>query len=744
MRHDHGSSFPEPPAPCADPSHPDTETGSAASANGLLEALVHVARVHGLSPSADAILSAVAADPEGLTLAGLEEAAGGLGLRTHVARLSWRRIPPVSLPAIVFDADGSAVVLTGVSRAARTLEIVAPAAGTAPHRVEAGSFGGGGAIICVFLAPATGGGADPGEAGAGALQRGHWFWSAVRRLWPDYLQVVVAALIGNLLGLATPLFVMNVYDRVIPNLAIPTLWALTAGVVLALLMDFALKILRTRIVDDAGRRVDMAVAGRMYDKILAMRLEARADTTGAMANRIRDLDTVRDVLTSSTVIALTDMLFIGVFLWVMWVLVGPLAAIPALAVPLVLLVTGLVQIPLAGALRASQTDTARRQSLVVETLSGLETVKATGAEGFLRRAFDRAVAVASRSTARARGWANLAASFTALVFQGVSILIVVFGVFLVVEGRITIGALIAANILAGRVLAPLGNIAQTLARLHQARAALQGLDGLMTAPPERARDARAHAHARVSATAAVEAPEAVGFQRVSFTYPGARDPALDGVSFSIARGERVGIIGRVGSGKSTLARLIGGLYDPTAGTCLLHGTDARQYAAATLRREVGVCLQDAELFTGTLGENIAIGRPFATEADLERAVRISGVAAFAAHHPLGLDLPVAEHGRNLSGGQRQAVALARCLIRRPGIVFLDEPTSAMDVSSERAVCANLKTLAAEGVTLLIATHRDGPLDLVDRLLVFEAGRLVMDGPKAEVLDKLRGGGEGAR
>jgi ATP-binding cassette subfamily C protein LapB len=746
MRHDHGPSFPEPSAPRADPFNPGTEAGSAASANGLLEALVHVARVHGLSPSADAILSAVAADPEGLTLAALEEAAGGLGLRTHVARLSWRRIPQVSLPAIVFDADGRAVVLTGVSRASGVLEIVAPAAGSAPHTVEAGSFGDGGPLVCVFLAPASGGGAGPGETGAGAVQRGHWFWSAVRRLWPDYLQVVVAALIGNLLGLATPLFVMNVYDRVIPNLAIPTLWALTAGVVLALLMDFALKILRTRIVDDAGRRVDMAVAGRMYDRILAMRLEARAETTGAMANRIRDLDTVRDVLTSSTVIAMTDLLFIGVFLWVMWVLVGPLAAIPALAVPLVLIVTGLVQIPLAGALRASQTDTARRQSLVVETLFGLETVKAAGAEGVLRRAFDRAVAVASRSTARARGWANLAASFTALVFQGVSILIVVFGVFLVVEGRITIGALIAANILAGRVLAPLGNISQTLARLHQARAALQGLEGLMTAPPERARDARVHAHAKPCAPApdAVEAPEAVGFQRVSFTYPGTRQPALDGVSFSIARGERVGIIGRVGSGKSTLARLIGGLYDPTGGTCLLHGTDARQYAAATLRREVGVCLQDAELFTGTLGENIAIGRPFATEADLERAVRLSGVAAFAAHHPLGLDLPVAEHGRNLSGGQRQAVALARCLIRRPGIVFLDEPTSAMDVSSERAVCANLKTLAAEGVTLLIATHRDGPLDLVDRLLVFEAGRLVMDGPKAEVLGRLRGGGEGAR
>ncbi|MBL6431110.1 MAG: ATP-binding cassette domain-containing protein [Alphaproteobacteria bacterium] len=212
----------------------------------------------------------------------------------------------------------------------------------------------------------------------------------------------------------------------------------------------------------------------------------------------------------------------------------------------------------------------------------------------------------------------------------------------------------------------------------------------------------------------------------------------------MARGERVGIIGRVGSGKSTLAWLIGGLYDPTAGTCLLHGTDARQYAAATLRREVGVCLQDAELFTGTLGENIAIGRPLRDGSRSRARGAAFGVAAFAAHHPSAFDLPVAEHGRNLSGGQRQAVALARCLIRRPGIVFLDEPTSAMDVSSERAVCANLKTFAAEGVTLLIATHRDGPLDLVDRLLVFEAGRLVMDVPKAEVLDKLRGGGEGAR
>jgi ATP-binding cassette subfamily C protein LapB len=742
MRHDHGPPSLETSAPRTPVSDVGAEAGWAASGNGLLEALAHVARFHGLSPSPDAILAGGAADPDGLTLDALGEAAAGLGLRMHLARLSWRRIPRVSLPAIVFDADGRAVVLTGVSRLAGTLEIVAPAAGSASYTVEAGSFGDGGPLVCVFMAPVSGNGAERDDAVSGGAHRGHWFWSAVRRLWPDYLQVVVAALIGNVLGLATPLFVMNVYDRVIPNLAIPTLWALTAGVVLALLVDFALKILRTRIVDDAGRRVDMAVAGRMYDKILAMRLEARADTTGALANRIRDLDTVRDVLTSSTVIALTDMLFIGVFLWVMWVLVGPLAFIPALAVPLVLIVTGLVQIPLAGALRMSQTDTARRQSLVVETLSGLETIKAAGGEGWLRRAFDRAVAAASRSTARARGWASFAASFTALVFQGVSILIVVFGVFLVVEGRITIGALIAANILAGRVLAPLGNIAQTLARLHQARAALQGLDALMTTPPERARDARAHAHAQ--STVSAGAREAVGFQRVSFSYPGAQVPALDGVTFSIARGECVGIIGRVGSGKSTLARLIGGLYDPTAGTCLLHGTDARQYAAATLRREVGVCLQDAELFTGTLGENIAIGRPFASEADLERAVRLSGVAAFVAQHPLGLDLPVAEHGRNLSGGQRQAVALARCLIRRPGIVFLDEPTSATDVSSERAVCANLKTLAGEGVTLLIATHRDGPLDLVDRLLVFDAGRLVMDGPKAEVLDRLRGGGEGAR
>ncbi len=702
------------------------------TANGLLEALVYIARAHGRPASGRDILRGLPADPHGLPLSALEEAAAKLGLKVQLRALPAARIPPVTLPVIVYGlscAGGRAAVLTRIDTQDGTAEIVVPAIGEAVRTIELAALTGATqepALPVAFLTPG-----DTATATQDPAASGHWFWSAVRRLWPNYLQVVVAALIGNLLGLASPLFIMNVYDRVIPNLAIPTLWALTAGVAIAFGFDFLLKLLRMRIVEDTGRRVDMAVAGRIFDQLMTMKLAGRPDTTGATASQVRDFDTVRDALTSSSVIALTDLMFIGIFLWVMWLLVGPLVAVPGGAVPLVIIVTGLIQIPLARALHTSQGDVARRQSLLVETLSSLETVKAVGGESWLRRAWDRAVAAASRSTARARGWANLATSFTGLVQQSVSIVIVVWGVFLVLEGTITVGALIAANILAGRVLAPLANIAQTLARLHQARAALRGLEQIMRADGER--------RAPASDIAPSPGADALRFENVSFTYPRAATPALSGISLTVRPGECIGIIGPVGSGKSTLSRLVAGLYEPAEGAYLLNGVDARQYSTAALRGEIGLCLQDAELFTGSLRDNIVIGQPFASDTEVERAVRLSGVASFASLHPLGLAMPIEEGGRSLSGGQRQAVSIARCLIRNPKILFLDEPSAGMDVSTEQRLVASLREIARTGIGLMIATHRDGPLDVVDRILVFDRGRLVMDGPKAQVIERLRTG-----
>ncbi len=695
------------------------------SDNGLLDALVFMARHHGRIANRAELTRGLPLEQDGLPLSRLSEAAERLGLRIEIDRLRLSKVPAVTLPVVVVVPGKPAVVVEKIDLAAGTVKVIKPGISGAPGIIPLTEMDSARSVI-VFFRPAA---AETEDSTRASVARG-WFWPAVRRFWPNYLQVVVAALIGNLLGLAVPLFVMNVYDRVIPNLAIPTLWALTAGVAIALLFDFVLKVLRMQIVDETGRRVDMAVAGRLFDHFLKLRMASRPASTGAVANQVRDLDTIRDALTSSSVIAVTDFLFIGVFVWVMWFLVGPLAWIPSAAVPIVVAVTFLVQFPLSRALAASQQDASRRQSVLVETVSSLETIKVSGAESWFRKAWDRSVAAASRSTASARYWANIASSFTAVVFQSVSIIIVVWGVFLVLEGRISVGALIAANILSGRVLAPLGNITQTLARLLHARTALGSLNALMQAKTE------------VGASARDIGPAGDGSVRLdsmSFAYPGTQVPALDTVSVSVNAGERVGIIGRVGSGKSSLVRIFAGLYEPDAGAVLLGGIDTRQFSAADMRSHVGLCLQDAELFTGTLRDNILVGAPHASAEELERAVNLAGVDTFTSNHPDGLDRPVEERGRSLSGGQRQAVSLARCLIRRPKILCLDEPTAYLDIMSGRQLCERLKRVAETGITLVVATHRDGPLELVDRLLLLDKGKLLMDGPKEEVINRLKAG-----
>jgi len=713
-----------------------TESGDEASdnadcqagvSNGLLEALIHVARYHGLVANKAELSRGLPMTEGGLPVSGLDEAARRLGLVVRIEQRDLSAVPNVTLPVIMLVEGEPAVVVEKIDRDRGTVQIQSEAPGGI-REVETKNLIGPKLPVVVFVSLAS----RKTERDLPPETPRDWFWSAVRRFWPNYTQVVVAALIGNLLGLASPLFIMNVYDRVIPNLAIPTLWVLTLGVLIAFLFDFLFKMLRMQIVDETGRRVDMAVAGRLFDHFLRLKMIGRPASTGAVANQVRDLDSVRDALTSSTVIAATDLLFIGIFVWVMWFLVGPLAWVPALAIPIVIAVTGCVQIPLSKALSESQTDAARRQSVLVETVSSLETIKVSGGESWFRRAWDRAVAAASRSTTKARYWANIAASFTGVVFQLVSIVIVVWGVFLVLEGRITVGALIAANILAGRVLAPLNNISQTLARLLHARNALRSLDALMKSETETGTTAR---------DIASSANGGITFQSVSLTYPGGGVPALDGISFAAEAGEKIGIIGRVGSGKSSLVRILSGLYEPQSGTYLLGGIDTRQFSAADVRATVGLCLQDAELFTGTLRENILIGAPYASSSDLERAVQLAGVDFFSARHPDGLDMHIEERGRSLSGGQRQAVALARCLIRSPKIICLDEPTAYLDIMSERQLCDRLRQIAGEGITLFIATHRDGPLDLVDRILLLDKGKLLMDGPKDVVVARLKAGAQ---
>ncbi len=699
----------------------------------LLACLVFVARELGKPVSTAAVLAGLPLKGERLTPDLFERAAERLGLNARLVERRIDRIPNLVAPFIILYESGDAAVV--VAKAGQEAHVVFPSvsdeSGTVPiSELEAEASG-----LVFYVASDEARVARQEMTGASARPQGHWLWSAVRRFWPSWIQIVFAAMIINLLGLALPLFVMNVYDRVIPNLAIPTLWALAAGVTLAVVFDFLLKQLRAVVLERTGRRVDISVAASRFEHALGISQSERPGSSGAIANQIREFELVRDFFTSSSIIAVTDLLFIGIFIAVLWLIVGPLAYVPLIAVPVVLIATLLIQVPLSRAVKLTQSQAARRHGILVEGLIGVETIKAVAGEGVMQRRWEDAVAATARASSSTKFWSSLAIYFTAMVQQAVSVIMIVWGVFLVSEGTITIGGLIAANILAGRVLGPLGNIAMTVARAQQAFAAMHAITGFVNLKREQ--------DGEIAGGQKVEHGD-VEFRDVSFSYPDGSGPALDSVSFNIKAGQRVGVLGRIGSGKTTMGKLLAGFYVPDQGAVLVDGANLERFERADLRAGVGFLGQEPELFAGTLRDNVTLGKPNATEHEIAEAVRLSGVEAFTDAHPLGLAMPIGERGRGLSGGQRQAVALARILLRKPRILFLDEPSGAMDTVTEAALINNLRRLADDGVTMIICTHRTSFLDLVDQLIVVEAGKIMAYGPKADVLKALEAGAQKRR
>ena len=517
---------------------------------------------------------------------------------------------------------------------------------------------------------------------------------------------------------------MVVYDRILPNEAVESLIALTVGVGLALVFDFVIKIMRAGFIDRAGQKADLIMGRRIFDQILDIQLRARQGSTGALASTLREFETLREFFTSATLVVLVDLPFIVMFVFVIWMIGGPLAIIPAIAVPVVLIVGLLVQPALARLAERNFKDGQSKQSVLVETLSGLETIKATGAARRMRGRWEEAISRQSEHGLKSRAVTQFAINSTAFVQQSAQILIVFYGVFLITAGTISMGALIASVILTGRALAPLGQLAQTLTRLNQARTSYRNLDALMRADSERPEGRTWLSRPKLSGR--------IRFEDVHFAYPGQETDALKGLSFSIEPGEKVAILGKIGSGKSTIARLMLGLYAPREGSVLLDDTDIRQIDPGDLRRNIGSVLQDVWLFSGTIRENIGIGAIRPKDADILEAARIAGVETFVARHPSGYDQMLAEQGVGLSGGQKQAITLARALVGNPPLLLLDEPTSSMDVQSETAVIRELKGYAADK-TVVIVTHRTSLLELVDRVIVIEDGKCAADGPKSMML-----------
>ena len=564
------------------------------------------------------------------------------------------------------------------------------------------------------------------------LSRQHWLFGPAASNAPIYGQTVAAAVVINCLGLVSSFFIMTVYDRVLPNNAVESLIALTIGVIIAHVFDLILKSLRGYFVDIAGQRLDASVGTKVFDSMIAMRMDAKRGSTGVVAGLVRDFENLRDFFSSATLVAIVDLPFIFVFISVIAMVAGPIAFVP-LAGVLGTLVLGVTLQPMM--IRRTQQAMKEghvKNAVLIETLSGLETVKTVDASELMRERWRAGVARQAKVSTVGRFFSQFAVNAAAFAQQFSQVGVVVIGVFLVGANEITTGALIASVILTGRALAPLGQVASLLGRVHGAMASYKSLDDLMQKKSEVDPDRTYLERKKLKGK--------IEFREVSFSYPGEEERALDEVSFTINAGERVAILGRNGSGKSTIVRQLTGIFQPSEGSVLVDDTDIRQINPTDLRSNIGAVLQDVCLFSGTIKENIALGAKDISDDDILRAAKIAGVHEFVGSSAAGYERRVNERGDGLSGGQRQAISLARAIVTKPSMMLLDEPTSALDSQAEAKLISRLSRIT-KGRTLLVVTHRLSMIRLVDRVIVLEAGRVVIDGTRDDVMRAMRGARE---
>jgi ATP-binding cassette, subfamily C, bacterial LapB len=553
-----------------------------------------------------------------------------------------------------------------------------------------------------------------------------WLMEPIRANRSVYVKVAIAAMMINIFALVTSLFTMTVYDRVLPNNATSSLIGLSIGLAIILIFDFVLKILRAYFVDVAGADIDRDVGENVFDKLLKIRLDQPRGSTGGLAQMMRELETLRDFFTSATLVAIVDVPFIAITLVVIALIGGWLVLVPMALIPIVIIV-GMVTQPQMDRLSAKAMGQAMlKQSVLVETIGGLEMVKSAGAGRLLGRRWDDAVEANAATSMIQRLISNIsvtvAASGQQIAYAGV----VIAGVGMIANQSLTMGGLIACSILGGRAVAPLSQVANLLSRLTMTRTAYRQLDRFMEIPSE---------GGGPGALALERVAGLVEFRNVHFTYPGATEAALNGVSFQIKPGEKVALLGRVGSGKSTIARIILGLYPPTEGLVLIDGSEVRQLDTTKLRNSVGAVLQDTVLLSGTVRDNIILARDHVDDEEMVRAARLSGTHEFMGKLANGYELKLADRGESLSGGQRQSIAVARALAGKPSILLLDEPTSAMDNQTEMGLIERLNKELADR-TALIITHRLPLLNLVSRIILMDQGKVIADGPRDEVLKQI--------
>lgn len=692
----------------------------------LLRCLVTLTRLHNKPVSSDTLIAGLPLVEYCLTPELFIRAAARVGFAAKLVKRPLEKIPDFTLPAVLLLRDKHACIL--LRNGGGTAQIILPESDPGEHEIAIQELQQQYAGHVLFMRPTHR--FDARTEHSVVPRPPHWFWGIAAQSWPVYVEVLVASLLINLFALVMPLFSMNVYDRVVPNHAMETLWALAIGVALVMGFDMLIRALRGYFIDIAGKKLDVVLSANIFEKVLGIQMTARPASVGAFASNLQEFEAFREFITSATITTLIDLPFVVLFIGAMFWVGGALGWVPLVAVPLIVGAGLMLQRPLARLVQTSSKLAAQRQATLVESLVGLETIKFMGAQGPVQRKWEQLIGQIGKLALKSRFLSACAVNFSVFAQQAAYLAVIVMGVYLIADDKLTMGGLIACSILTGRALAPLSQVASLLTRYHQSRDALMSIERLMNLPVE-----------RPAGKDFVHRPALLGgveFNNVSFAYPDQTAEALSAVSFKIAPGERVAIIGRVGSGKTTVEKLVLGLYPPTEGAVLIDGTDQRQIDPAALRRDIGYVPQDILLFYGSVRDNIVLGAPYADDAAVLRAADIAGVTEFTNRSAQGLDLQVGERGEKLSGGQRQAIAIARAELMAPPLLLLDEPSSAMDNRSEELFKARISAQLA-GRTLILISHRASLLSLVNRLIVLDQGRVVADGPKEAVLAALARG-----
>lgn len=702
----------------------------------LLQCLVIFTKLHNNPYSADALtIGLPVKDGEEIELFSLKSskslfsrAASRAGFASTLVRKDLDQISPLVLPCILMLRGKKACILQSFSEDKKMANIITPDLSTGASTIETSKLKDEYLGYAYYLkrefVPEDTSSTKLIDAG-----NDHWFWGTLKRSKKIYFDVVIASFIINLFVLASPLFTMNVYDRVVPNNAVETLWVLALGVSVVYGIDLFLKFVRSYFLEIAGKKSDIIMSSILFERVMDMKFSNKPKSVGSFASNLKEFDTVRNFFSSASLAAIVDLPFALIFLIVTYFIGSYLVLVPIVIMIAILCYTFFIKDPLQNAIKSTFEASAMKNGILIESLSSLETIKTLGASGHVQWNWEEATGEIANRSIKSKIITTSITTVTSFLVQLNTIAIIVLGVYMIQDTHLTMGGLIAAVMLSSRAIAPMGQVASLAANFEQTKTAYQSLSKIMQMPVERPEGKKFVR--RNSFDGKIE------FKNVSFTYPDTTKGSLDRINFVIQPGEKVGIIGRNGSGKTTLQKIILGLYAPTEGSVLIDGIDINQIDPADLRRNIGYVPQDVVLFKGTVRENIVQKAPYVDDMQIIKAAKVSGVDEYVNAHPLGFDMPVFERGDGISGGQRQSIAVARAFLLDSPIILLDEPTNSLDNTVESKLKANLKVNTVNK-TMILVTHRTSMLDLVDRLIVMDNGKILLDGPRDEVLARLSG------